>query len=72
MTTNDTITIDGTTYAIVGFATVGGYDFPVLKADGLYCVDLGGAGGISDPFEFDSDEDAVSELAASLAAELEC
>ena len=71
MTTNDAITIDGTTYQIVGYATVADYDFPILKNGGLYYVDLNGAGGISDGFEFESDEDAVAELAASLASELE-
>ena len=71
MTTNNIIEINGTNYRIVGNATVEGYNYPILNSGGNnYHVYLGGAAGISDEIEFDSDEQAIAELTAEIAAEL--
>lgn len=71
METNNIVTIGGTNYRIAGYATVNEFDYPILNSGGNnYHIFIGGAVGISDPIEYGSDEEAISELAAELSAEL--
>lgn len=54
----------------VGRVVRGDWSYPVILDDeGYYHVDLGGAYGVSDPFEFDSDEEAVSFFTKALEEE---
>lgn len=46
------------------------WSYPVLLDDkGCYYIDLGGAYGVSDPFEFDSDNEAIDFFARRLEEE---
>ena len=40
----------------------GDYSLPIYKDNGLYYIDFGGAMGMSDPLEFESDVKAISHL----------
>lgn len=64
----DLKTINGKEYTFVGY-TKDEVGFPILKADGLYQLFIGGAYGISDPCEFDSDERAIDEYTTAVIEE---
>lgn len=54
----------------VGAVIRGDWSYPVLLDDeGFYHVDLGGAYGVFDPLEFDSDEEALGFFAKRLEEE---